>query len=74
MIGHKYLFRGLALKEWVVSNQKLIDFKFHNKVIAKIFIGYFHEYCERRYVVFHEQEMQRIFFQDEVLAIVEEES
>ena len=62
------------MKEWVASNQKHIIFKLNNKVIVKIHIEYSHECCKKRFVVFHELELQRNILQDEVLAIVKEES
>ena len=72
LIGCKDLFGGVIVKEWVVSNQKRIDFKLYNKVIVKICIEYFHECCKRRCIVLHELEVQRKFSQDELLEIEEE--
>ena len=61
-IGCKDLCRGLIVKEWVLSNQKRIDFKSHNKVIVKMSIEYFHECWKRRCSVLHEIEVQRKVF------------
>ena len=62
------------MKEWVVSNHKPIYFKLYNKVVVKMCVENFSECSKRRYIVLHEPEVQRKILQDEVLAIVEEES
>ena len=48
LIGYKYLFRGVIVKEWEVSNQKCIDFKLHNNAIVKMQVEYFYECWKRR--------------------------
>ena len=72
LIGHINLFRGVIVKEWVVSNQKQIDFRLSNKVIVKRCVIYHHGCWKRRCVMFHEQEVQRKFLRENVVAIKEE--
>ena len=36
LIGHRDLFRRVIAKEWVVSNQKHIDFRSYDKAIVKM--------------------------------------
>ena len=48
LIGCKDLFRVVILKEWVVSNQKRIYFKSHDREIVKTCIKYYHECWKRR--------------------------
>ena len=65
LIGHKDLFRGVIVKEWVVSNQNRIHFKSHNKLIVKMCTQHYHDFWKRRFVALHEPEVQSKVLQDE---------
>ena len=73
-IGQKYLFRGVIVKECVVSDQNRIALKSDNKVIVKSCVEHYHECQKRRCTVLHELEVQNKVLKDEVLATIEEAS
>ena len=59
LIGHRDLFRGVVVKELVVSNKKNIDLRSTNKEIEKMSVKYDHECWKRRCVVLRDLEVQR---------------
>ena len=73
-MSKKDFFRGEIVKEWVMLNQKRIDFKSHDKVIVKSCIGHYHGGWKRIFSMSHDLEVQNKVSKDEVLATVEEES
>ena len=74
MIGHRDLFRGVVVKEWVMKNHNNINFHAYNKVLVKISVQFYHECWKRRCVVLHDPEVQKKVLKEEVLVIMEEAS
>ena len=62
------------VKEWVMLNQKLINFHSHNKVIVKCCVEYYHECWNRRCVVLYNQEVKNKVLREEALSFIEEAS
>ena len=72
LIGHRELFRGVVVKEWVIENQNNINFHAYNKVLVKSCVQFYHECWKRRCVVLHDPEVQKKVLKEEVLVIMEE--
>ena len=43
LIGYKYLFRGVIVKDWVICNYNSVDFHLCNKVLIKNCVKYHHD-------------------------------
>ena len=57
LIRCRELLQEVIVKEWVVSNQNMIDFNSWNKLIVKLRIQFYHEWWERHYVALHDVEV-----------------
>ena len=72
LIGHKDIFRGVVVKEWVMGNDNNINFHTCNKVLVKSSVTFYHDYWKRRCVVLHEPQFQIKALKEEVLVIMDE--
>ena len=59
LIGHRDLFRGVTVKEWVMGNHNVSKFHACNKVLVKSCFHFYHECWKIRFVVLHDPEVQR---------------
>ena len=50
LIGHRDMFRGVVVKEWVIGKNINIIFHAHNKVLVKSIVQFHHECWKRRCV------------------------
>ena len=72
LVGHKDFFRGAAVKEWIMGNDRNINFHAYNKVLVKNSLQFYHECWKRRWVVLHDPDVQRKVLEEEVVAIKDE--
>ena len=72
LIGHRGLFRGVIVKEWVMGNHNNINSHACNKVLVKSCVQFYHECWKRRYVFLHDPDVQRKVLEEELLAIKDE--
>ena len=74
LIGHRELFRGVIVKEWVIENLNNMHFHTCDKVFVKNYVQFYHECWKRRCVALHDHEVQKKVLKEEVLVIMEEAS
>ena len=72
LIGHRDMFRGGSVKEWVMGNNNSTNLHARGEALVKSSTQFCHECWKRRCVVFHDPEVQRKVLKEEALVIMEE--
>ena len=71
MIGHKDMFRGVVVKEWIVGNECGVNFHNYNEILTKC-CGQFHVECwKRRCVRLHSPEVQMKVLKEDAIALLD---
>ena len=74
LIGYKYLFRGVIVKDWEMDNCDSVNFHPHDEVLIENYVNHHHDCWKRRCIVLHSPDVQKKALQEDALETIEEES